>query len=112
MCNFSSPKEDSLCSSVHLHPKNTERPIYFSHPSLVIYFFATPAIKLKLGQQIGGTLLIANKPPGPIIMMSQSETQKSSQIIFIMIFSGGAQPCCAFYQPQQAMHYAEPKPFS
>jgi hypothetical protein len=25
---------------------------YFSHPSLVIYSFATPVIKLKLGQQI------------------------------------------------------------
>jgi hypothetical protein len=33
---------------------------YFSHPSLVIYSFATPPIKLKLGQQIGGGLLIAN----------------------------------------------------
>jgi len=33
---------------------------YFSRPSLVIYFFATPPIKLKLGQQIGGGLLIAN----------------------------------------------------
>jgi hypothetical protein len=38
----------------------------FSHPNLVIYFFfATPPIKLKLGeskqtQQIGGGLLIAN----------------------------------------------------
>ncbi len=29
-------------------------------PSLVIYIFATPPIKLKLGQQIGGGLLIAN----------------------------------------------------
>jgi len=27
---------------------------YFSHPSLVMYSFATPATKLKLGQQIGG----------------------------------------------------------
>jgi hypothetical protein len=33
---------------------------YFSHPSLVMYSFATPPIKLKLGQQIGGGLLIAN----------------------------------------------------
>jgi hypothetical protein len=32
---------------------------YFSHPSLVMYYFATPPIKLKLGQQIGGQLLIA-----------------------------------------------------
>jgi hypothetical protein len=33
---------------------------YFSHPSLVMYSFATPPIKLKPGQQIGGGLLIAN----------------------------------------------------
>jgi hypothetical protein len=32
---------------------------YFSHPSLVIYLFATPLIKLKLGQHIGGELLVA-----------------------------------------------------
>jgi len=31
---------------------------YFSHPSLVIYFFPTPPIKLKLGLQIHGRLLI------------------------------------------------------
>jgi hypothetical protein len=31
---------------------------YFSHPSLVMYSFVTPPIKLKLGQQIGGGLLI------------------------------------------------------
>jgi hypothetical protein len=33
---------------------------YFSHPSLVIYFFATPPIEMKLGQQIGEGLLRAN----------------------------------------------------
>jgi hypothetical protein len=33
---------------------------YFSHPSLVMYSFANPPIKLKLAQQIGGGLLIAN----------------------------------------------------
>jgi hypothetical protein len=32
---------------------------YFSHLSLVIYFFPTPLIKLKL--LIGGTLLITNQ---------------------------------------------------
>jgi hypothetical protein len=30
----------------------------FSHPSLIIYFFLTPPIKIKLGVQIGGRLLI------------------------------------------------------
>jgi hypothetical protein len=33
---------------------------YFSHPSLVRYSFATPPIKLKVGQQIGAGRLIAN----------------------------------------------------
>jgi hypothetical protein len=37
----------------------------FSHPSLGVYSFATPPIKLKLGQQIGGGLLPNSKPPGP-----------------------------------------------
>jgi hypothetical protein len=33
---------------------------YFSYPSLVIYCLATPPIKLKLGEQVGGDLLIAS----------------------------------------------------
>jgi hypothetical protein len=38
-----------------------------------------------------------SEPPGPIIMIGQSETLSSSQIIFITLFCGGAQRCCAFY---------------
>ncbi len=67
---------------------------YFSHPSLVIYFFATPPIILKLGQQISTN----SNPPGPIIMIDQSETLISSEIVFIALFSAGAQRCCVFYQ--------------
>jgi hypothetical protein len=102
---------------------------YFSHPSLVIYFFATPPIKLKLDQQINGGTTITeppgpiimigttnseppgpiimigtttnSEPPGPIIMIDQSETLSSSRIIFITLFCAGAQHCCAFYQPPQ-----------
>jgi len=33
---------------------------YFSHPSLVMYSFATPPLKLKRGQQIAGGLLITH----------------------------------------------------
>jgi hypothetical protein len=51
----------------------------FSHPSLVIYFFA--------GTANWGTT--NSKPPGPIIMMTQSETLSSSQILFITLFSTG-----------------------
>jgi hypothetical protein len=44
---------------------------YFSHPNLVMYSFAIPPIKLKLGQQIGEELLIANH-------LDQSETLSRS----------------------------------
>jgi len=54
---------------------------------LVIYFLPTPPIKLKLAVQIGGETT-DSKPPGPIIMISQSRTGSSSQIIFITLFSG------------------------
>ncbi len=51
---------------------------YFSHPSLVIYSFATPPIKLKLGQQIGERTC-NSKPPRPIIMMGQSVENTDEQ---------------------------------
>jgi hypothetical protein len=54
---------------------------YFSHPSLVNYFFPTPPIKLKLGLRIHGRLLIAKH-------LDQSETGSSSQIISVTLFSG------------------------
>jgi hypothetical protein len=57
---------------------------YFSHASLVIYYLATPPIKLKLGvQQIGGGLLIANHVE-PIIMIDQSEILSSSTRINLL----------------------------
>jgi hypothetical protein len=50
---------------------------YFSHLSLVVYFSPTPPIKLKLGLEIGGELLIANHLDEPFMMMGQSETLMS-----------------------------------
>jgi hypothetical protein len=52
---------------------------YFSHPSLVIYFFPTPPIKLETGtaNRWGTT---NSKPSGPIIMFDQSKIGNSSQI--------------------------------
>jgi hypothetical protein len=75
--------------------------MYFSHPSLVIYLFAIPPIKLN--QQIGGGLLIA-KHLDQIIMMGQSETLTSTQIVFITLFSAGARRCWAIHQPPQREH--------
>ncbi len=44
-----------------------------------------------------------SKLPGPIIMMAQSETLISSQILFVTLVSAGAQSCCAFYQTPQTV---------
>jgi hypothetical protein len=50
---------------------------YISHPSLVMYSFATPTHKTETGTAYKwGTT--NNKPPGPIIMMGQSETGSSN----------------------------------
>jgi hypothetical protein len=59
---------------------------YFSHPSSVIYsFFFNPTHKTESG--IANRCEITNsKPPGPIIMMGQSETLTSNQIIFVTLF--------------------------
>jgi hypothetical protein len=85
------------CKTIFSNAQYVTLQKYFSHPSLVIYLFATPPMNLKLGQQIrGGTT--NSKPPGPIIMMGRSETVTSSQIIFITLFSAGAHCCCTFHR--------------
>jgi len=59
---------------------------HFSHPSLVMYSFATPPIKLKLGQQIGGGTT-NSKPPGRIIMMGQSKnTEQQLDHVYYTLF--------------------------
>ncbi len=70
---------------------------YFSYPTLVVYFFATPPIKTESGRaNRRGTT--NSKPPGPIITMSQSKTLTGSQIIFITLFCADAHRCCVSYQ--------------
>jgi hypothetical protein len=69
---------------------------YFSHPSLVIYFFPNSPIRLKLGLQTRGRLLIAT-PPGPIKLSS--------------IPIAGVRLCCAFYELSKLCKNAGPKPF-
>jgi hypothetical protein len=51
---------------------------------------ATPPIKLKLEQQIGG-VVTKSKSPGLIIVMGQLETLSSNQIMFIALVSTGVQ---------------------
>jgi hypothetical protein len=75
-----------------------------------MYSFATPPIKLKLGQQIGEEIT-NSKPLGQIIMMPIRNTeQQLDHIYFITLFSAGAQRCCcAFHEPQQRAQLCEGK---
>jgi hypothetical protein len=61
---------------------------YSSHPRLVIYFFPTLPIKLKMGLQVGGRLLIAKH------LFNQK--QGAAVTSFLLHFSlAGVQLCCA-----------------
>ncbi len=69
--------------------------------SKFMYPFATPPIKLKLRQQIGGGLLIANHLNQSLWWTNQKCSLSSNYIIFIVFFFACAHQCCAFYQPWQ-----------
>jgi hypothetical protein len=61
-------------------------------------FFGNPTNKTVIGTAyMWGTT--NSKPPGPIIIIDQSEILSRSQVQFTTFFFGGAQLCCAFYQP-------------
>ncbi len=81
--------------------------IYFSHPSLVVYFVAscnpTPETEIGTAKRSGTT---NSKPPGPIIMMGQSETLTSSQITFTTQSSAGAHGYYGIILNQN--HFPEP----
>jgi len=57
---FLEPAKDMCSKSISSGAQYVTLNKYFPRPILVIYFLATPRIKLKLGQQTGGGLLIAN----------------------------------------------------
>ncbi len=59
-------------------------------------------MKLKLGQHIGEGAT-NSKPPGRIVVMGQSETLRSSLIIFITLFSPGEKRYGAFQQPPHTL---------
>jgi hypothetical protein len=72
-----------------------------------VWLFGTPPIKTERGT-LKTSETTNSKPPGPIIMMTQSETLIGSQVIFITLFSAGARRCSsAIYW----CNYAKPKRF-
>jgi hypothetical protein len=70
--------------------------------SLAALFLAIPPIKLKLELHINGGVLIANYLDQSIVVIGQSKILRRNQVQFSTLFLGGAQLCCAFYQPRQA----------
>jgi hypothetical protein len=59
-------------------------------------FTSTPTHKTEIGTA-NRSEITNSKPLGPIIMMGQSETLSTSQIMFITLFSAGEQRNCALY---------------
>jgi hypothetical protein len=56
--------------------------------SLAVFFFGNPTNKTETAYTWGTT---NSKPPGPIIVLNQSEIHIRSQVQFITLFLGGAQ---------------------
>jgi len=86
---------------------------YFSHPSLVMYYFATPPIKLKLGRQIGGELLIANHLDESLWWANQKHWVPVRSYLlhsFLQVHSAAA-PCTSmatYVTMQSQNHFPEP----
>jgi hypothetical protein len=65
------------------------------------FLFGNPTNKTETGTAYTwGTT--NSKPPGPNIVIDQLEILSRSQVQFITLSLGGAQLCCAIYQPLQA----------
>jgi hypothetical protein len=67
------------------------------HPSLVISYFTTPPIQLKLNSQIGGEIT-NSKPAGQVIMIGQSKHGTPVKSYLLHSSLASAQLRCAFYQ--------------
>jgi hypothetical protein len=83
----------------------------FSHPSLVMYSFATPRIKLQLGQHIGGGLRIANHMDQSLWWANQKHWAAVRSYLvhsFLQVHSAAE----SFTSHGNLPSYAEPKPIS
>ncbi len=61
--------------------------IFYKHPSLVIYFFATPADKTETESVNRWGRSTNSKPPGQIIMIGQLETLIRSEVRSYLVHS-------------------------
>jgi hypothetical protein len=77
---------------------------YSSHPRLVIYFFPTLPIKLKIGLQVGGSLIIAKH----LVNQKQGEQSHHFYYTFLWQVFNFAMP---FTSLSKVCKNAGPKPF-
>ncbi len=76
----------------------------FLHSSLVLFFFFIPTHKIKTGTA-NRWETINSKPPGPITMIGQSETQGAAVRAYLLHSSlASVRLCCVFYQRQHTVH--------
>ncbi len=84
---------------------------YFSHSSFSYLPFSNPTHKTKTGTA-NRWESTNTKPPEPIIIIGQSKTGSSSQIIFICTLLSRSQALqCLSLASAQSSKYAGPKPF-
>jgi hypothetical protein len=85
---------------------------YFSHPGF-IYFFSCTLTDTTETETANRCETTNSKPPGRIIMIGQSETGRSSEIVFITLSFTTYSFVAPFYQPQQkCANMQERKSFS
>jgi hypothetical protein len=84
-----------------LTPKSSSRELsmwpckcFFSHSSLIIYFFPTPLIKFKLGRQKARRLLVATHLDQSLRLANENQGT-NGQITFITLFCGRC--CCTCF---------------
>ncbi len=105
MCNVYHLYESiSSCAQYATRCKKT-----FTSKFQLCYSCTTPPIKLKLVCTTNRWGTSNSKPPGQIIMMGQSETLSSNQIIFITLFPASVQRCCAVQKPRQCAQFRKAK---
>jgi hypothetical protein len=106
-------REICFLPSEHLHSSSAQYatlPKYFSHPSLVMYSFAIH-IKLKLGLQIRGGLLIANHLDQSLSWANQKHSVPVRSYLlfsFLQVRSAAA----PLISHGNLCNYVETKPFS
>jgi hypothetical protein len=105
---FSWPRIHSMClmpeckytKSISSSAQYVSLQKYFSHPSLVFFIFPTSPLKFKLGLQIGGRQLIANRIDQSQSLWLVNQIQGPVVRSYLLHSSlAGVRLCCDLYRP-------------